>query len=335
MKRTAIAIAVSALCASIAGGALAQEQQEQQFVDADSNGDGFLSQEEAQEMSGFDQDAFDQADTNDDDRLSLDEYLTAIEQRGSQQDQSQQDRQQLQQDQQDQQNQQQNQQESTQVDVEEQPANVDVQSEAADVNVEQEEPNVTVEQPEPDVQVEQAEPEVNVEQAEPNVTVEQQGEPEVNIEEGDEADVEVVRPEDEENQQQQDQQQQSQKQQNQQQQSGQSSEATSLMTMQVDDLEGMQVVNNNGQEIGDIEHVAQHTQDNKLYGIVTVGGFWGIGAEEIALPLEEMQLQDDQLVMQTDRGEDEIKNSAEQYNEDNYTQLESGQTLQEAAGSGN
>ncbi|GAB2791888.1 hypothetical protein GCM10027040_17490 [Halomonas shantousis] len=148
------------------------------------------------------------------------------------------------------------------------------------------------------------------------MSVQQQGQPEVEIEKAGEAQVDVERPDDQQQQNQQGQQQ---------------SGASSLMSMQASDLEGKAVVNQNGQEIGDIDRIAQHTQNNRLYGIVTVGGFWGIGGEEIALPLEEMQLENDQLVMQTNRGEDEIKQSADSYNESDYRELEGDQTLSEAA----
>lgn len=310
MKRTAIAIAVGALCAGISGGVLAQQQQGQQrFVEADKDQDGFLSQEEARSVSNLDQNAFSQADSDGDARLTLDEFLVVVEKQGGQQ-------------------KQQNQQkkgEGAQVSVDEKSADVDVKTEAPDVTVEKQKPDVTVKQPKPEVKVNQPKPEVTVDQAKPDVSVKQQGKPEVEIKEAGKSEVKVKRPEDQKNQQQG--QQQNQQQQNQ-------SGSNTLMSMQVGDLEGRQVVNNNGQEIGEIEHVAKHTQNGKLYGVVTVGGFWGIGGDEIALPLDEMQLNNDQLVMQTNRGKDEIKQSAQEYNEGDYQELENGQSLKEATQSG-
>ncbi|QJQ96545.1 MULTISPECIES: PRC-barrel domain-containing protein [Halomonadaceae] len=103
-----------------------------------------------------------------------------------------------------------------------------------------------------------------------------------------------------------------------------------LMSKQVSDLEGMTVVNQDGEDIGNIQHIAQHNETGDLYAVVSVGGLWGIGATDIALSIDEMEVQDDQLVMSTTYGEDEIESSSDEYNEENYTELDGDMTLSEA-----
>ena len=205
--------------------------------------------------------------------------------------------------------------ETMDVQVDQEPAEVKVQQESPDIKVEQSQPEVTIEQPEPKVTIEQPEPNVTVEEAEPNVTVEQSGEPEVTVEQADDAQVDVNNDDEQERQR-----------------AGQDNQGQndSLMTQQVSDLEGMTVVNQEDEEIGDVQHIAQHNDSGDLYAIISVGGIWGFGATDIALPVDEMQFENDQLVMNTEYGSDQIEESSEDYNEDSYTQVDSEMTLSEA-----
>ncbi|HSP57838.1 MAG TPA: DUF6470 family protein [Halomonas sp.] len=209
------------------------------------------------------------------------------------------------------------------VQVEEQPADIQVEQEAPDVTVEQEPPEVTIEQPEPEVTIEQPEPNVEIQQAEPEVTVEDSGEPEVTVESSGEPEVTV---EDEE-----ESQDQSTEEQEQTQQESAASSSSALMSMQVSDLEGMTVINQDGEEIGEVSQISQHNQSGDLYAIVGVGGFLGIGRTEIAMTVDEMEMQGEELVLTTHRTQDEIKESSEDYNEDDYTQVDSDVTLSEAS----
>lgn len=145
---------------------------------------------------------------------------------------------------------------------------------------------------------------------------EQGGQPEVTVEQADETQVDVNNDDEQEHQRA-----------NQDNPNGQNN---SLMTQRVSDLEGMTVVNQEDEEIGDIQHIAQHNDSGDLYAIISVGGIWGFGATDIALPVDEMQLGNDQLVMNTDYGSDQIEESSEGYNEDSYTQVDSEMALSEA-----
>jgi hypothetical protein len=309
MKRTAIAIAVGALCTGLSGGVVAQQSEpEKKFVNADSNGDGHLTQEEISNLQGLDKDAFRQADANQNNELSLEEYLAVAGDKNAQQSQPGQ-----------QQSQSGQSQEKMDVDVQQKPADVKVNQEPPKVTVKQQPPEVTIEQPDPNVKIDQPKPDVNIDQAKPDVTVEQQGQPKVNVEQSGQAQVNV----NEQNEQQQNQTQQQ-----------QSQQQNSLMQMTASDLQGKQVVTQQGEELGEVEEISKSTQDNSLYAIVSVGGFLGLGEKEIALPLQEMNLEQDQLVMQTQRSKDQLKDSANEYNEQDYQPVEGNVTLSQAAGSG-
>ncbi|MBR2514320.1 MAG: PRC-barrel domain-containing protein [Halomonas sp.] len=199
---------------------------------------------------------------------------------------------------------------------------VKVEQESAEIEVQQESPDITVEQPEPTVTIEQPEPNVTVEEADPNITVEQGGETEITVEQADDADVEVNRSDEERDQDDRDRQEGRD--------NGHSDRDNALMSKQVSDLEGMTVVNQEGEEVGDVQHIAKHNESNELFAIVSVGGIWGFGSTEVALPIDEMQMQDDQLVVNTDYGSDEIEDSSNEYEEDSYSEVDSDMTLSEA-----
>ncbi|MGR2739334.1 PRC-barrel domain-containing protein [Billgrantia sp. Q4P2] len=96
----------------------------------------------------------------------------------------------------------------------------------------------------------------------------------------------------------------------------------SLRDKQVSEIEGMTVVNQEDEEIGDVQNVVRDNDTGDLHVVVTVGGLWGMGGTDITLPLAEMRLQDDQLVTQQAYGEEELEESAEEYDEERYTELD-------------
>ncbi|MGQ7261612.1 PRC-barrel domain-containing protein [Vreelandella sp. V005] len=210
---------------------------------------------------------------------------------------------------------------------------INVEQKPAEVKVEQDKPDITVEQSQPEVTIEQPEPNVTVEEAEPNVTVEQTGEPEVTVEQAEDAEVNVNQDEQER---QQDNQQRDQASQNQTDQADQNNQtdrndqSNPLMSQRASDLEGRSIANREGEEIGEVQHIAKHNDSGELFAIVSVGGFWGIGATDIALPLNDVHVEDDQLVVSTTYGSNEIEDSSNDYQEDEYSEVDSDMTLSEA-----
>ncbi|WP_447529466.1 PRC-barrel domain-containing protein [Vreelandella sp. TE19] len=104
-----------------------------------------------------------------------------------------------------------------------------------------------------------------------------------------------------------------------------------LMSLTISEVEGMTVVNQEGEEIGSVDNVVEHNDSGDLYAIVSIGGFWGFGATDVALALQEINVEDDQLVMQTTYGSDEIESATEEYNEDNYSQVDGDMQVGEVA----
>ena len=67
--------------------------------------------------------------------------------------------------------------------------------------------------------------------------------------------------------------------------------------MPVSRLKDMDVVNARGEQLGDVERVIVSNADNKTYVIIGHGGFLGLGEKQVALPLEQLTLRGDKLVI--------------------------------------
>lgn len=80
----------------------------------------------------------------------------------------------------------------------------------------------------------------------------------------------------------------------------------STRMISLDDLEGMDVVNARGVQLGDVENVVIDPGDGRQLAVIAHGGFLGLGEKKVALPLENMVMTGERLVI---RGvtEDEIR----------------------------
>ncbi|GHB09692.1 PRC-barrel domain-containing protein [Modicisalibacter luteus] len=207
--------------------------------------------------------------------------------------------------------------------------NVQVDTNKPEVEVIQQKPEVTVNQGKPDVSVNQPEPEVAVQPSKPRVAVDGDeqanvavrddsgqaqvqvessdpnvnvagAEPEVTVEEANNADVQVVEGE-------------------QQQQQNSGSQQNALYSLMVTDIEGQRVFDTSGNELGEVDHVVTANNSNQVGVVVTRGGVLGAGQEELLVPLNELQMNNDRLVWQTNQSVEEIKQS--EYNASNYTEV--------------
>ncbi|HEX2256097.1 MAG TPA: PRC-barrel domain-containing protein, partial [Afifellaceae bacterium] len=70
-----------------------------------------------------------------------------------------------------------------------------------------------------------------------------------------------------------------------------------MQTIAASDIEGMEVVNAEGEQIGTAEGLVQSAQDNKLYLVINQGGFLGLGEKRVALSLDGMLLAGDRIVI--------------------------------------
>ncbi len=106
----------------------------------------------------------------------------------------------------------------------------------------------------------------------------------------------------------------------------------SIASLQVSDVEGMTVVNAKGETLGQVENVLRHNDAGDLHAVVPVGGFWIFGGSDVALPLANMQLEGEQLVLQDSVGQDELDDFATGYDQERYSDVDDDMTLSDAMG---
>lgn len=80
----------------------------------------------------------------------------------------------------------------------------------------------------------------------------------------------------------------------------QSPEQDGMMQKRVGDVIGMAVVNREGTRIGDVDKLVRRNQDGKPYAVISVGGFLGIGDKDIAVALDKLRLEDENVVLPDD-----------------------------------
>jgi putative membrane protein len=84
----------------------------------------------------------------------------------------------------------------------------------------------------------------------------------------------------------------------------------------IEEVLGAEVVNAAGEEIGEIEDVVLD-QNGDYYAILSVGGFLGIGEKKVAVPLDELELGEDQVYLMTAATEEQLEQMPE-YDEQQY-----------------
>jgi orotate phosphoribosyltransferase-like protein len=69
----------------------------------------------------------------------------------------------------------------------------------------------------------------------------------------------------------------------------QSSSMTNAASINPDEYMNWEVVTANGNFVGTISNLVTNKQNHEVYAVVGVGGFMGIGVDEIAIPIDKLQ----------------------------------------------
>ena len=92
--------------------------------------------------------------------------------------------------------------------------------------------------------------------------------------------------------------------------------------IRIEEVLGSSVVNSAGEEVAEIEDIVLD-QNQKHYAILSVGGFLGIGDKKVAIPLDQLQLGEDQVYLMSAETEEQLEQMPE-YEEDQYQPLQRG-----------
>ncbi len=81
-----------------------------------------------------------------------------------------------------------------------------------------------------------------------------------------------------------------------------SSQHMGMMGRSAEELEGLDVYAQNGEEVGEIEEVAVDEQNGKIkFVILSQGGILGMGDEDIAVAFEALRFEEDRAILTVDR----------------------------------
>ena len=78
---------------------------------------------------------------------------------------------------------------------------------------------------------------------------------------------------------------------------GQTAAGGEVQSVALVDFDGMDVVNERGEQVGEVEAIVQSAADNKMYVVIENGGFLGVGENRVALSLEGLMMQGDRIVV--------------------------------------
>lgn len=182
------------------------------------------------------------------------------------------------------------------VDIDQKDPRVDVAVGKPSVDVEYQEPDINIEQQKPEVNIAQAEPEVVVNSAEPNVKV-NKAEPEVTIKKS-EPEINVVRMNKEGD-------------------LREDSDIAYVDQLTISELEGKDLINSQGEDIGEIEEVVQNNEDKQLSLVIESGGILGVGSSKTVLPLADVKLANDKIVWDKSKTTEQLP----EFNESQYVAL--------------
>jgi len=108
-----------------------------------------------------------------------------------------------------------------------------------------------------------------------------------------------------------------------------------LLATRIDDLLGKEVVNTDGQLIGEIERVVRDREGRTLQMLISTGGFLGLGEKHLALPLENARLEGDQIHLTEPLHEQQMQAAIETYEKRDYQEISrqgSNETVADASG---
>lgn len=92
-----------------------------------------------------------------------------------------------------------------------------------------------------------------------------------------------------------------------------------IQNMTPRELEGKDVVGQNGKEIGSVKEVVRSREQGNIQVVISAGGVMGMGDKEIAVPLDQLSLRDDKLHISAT--EEDLKTRTE-YKSEQFVELE-------------
>jgi sporulation protein YlmC with PRC-barrel domain len=94
----------------------------------------------------------------------------------------------------------------------------------------------------------------------------------------------------------------------------------SLGQLSADKIIGQNVVNARGENIGEVEDLVLD-RNKKVFAVIGVGGFLGMGDRDVAVPFDQLKLGDNKMIMLSEASKDKLKGLPE-YKKDGYSKYD-------------
>ena len=104
-----------------------------------------------------------------------------------------------------------------------------------------------------------------------------------------------------------------------------------LLNLKAGEIAGREVYNSEGKELGKVDMIGRDRTTGNLSAIISVGGFLGFGGSKVAMPIEQLALQDNKLVASTPMSKKELSQQASAYQEKRYEAVADDTTLSQVA----
>lgn len=101
----------------------------------------------------------------------------------------------------------------------------------------------------------------------------------------------------------------------------QASQQSGKISKRAEDFDDIDVYNRKGDEIGELEELVRQGENGKIQAVISVGGFFDIGDKDIVVPLEELSMHEDKLVLSEREATEKQLKTRPAYDESQYQEL--------------
>ncbi len=99
------------------------------------------------------------------------------------------------------------------------------------------------------------------------------------------------------------------------------SRAIDQATFRAEEIIGRDVVNLEGEDVGEVNDVVIANDRDEMFLVVGVGGFLGMGERDVALPVSDLRMSSDNVLLMSQKSEDQLKAMPE-FKESDYRKFE-------------
>lgn len=93
-----------------------------------------------------------------------------------------------------------------------------------------------------------------------------------------------------------------------------------------DEIIGREVLNKNGEEVGEVESLVIQPEKGDVHAVISVGGFLGMGDRDVAIPLKELEFGESSVILMSQQTKEQLEAMPEYREEDwNRYEIEAGE----------